>query len=418
MNQPTQHAEVMIIGAGIVGLACAWHLQQGGLEVVLVDPEPPGSGASSGNAGTLASYAVEPLAQPALWRQMPHLLFSPGSPFHLRWQHLPRLAPWLWRFLKASNRRSAEQATRVLSELLAPATDDWQRVLDDLKGKDEGVTLHRRGALYFYRSAKGWHEAQHDFAVRERYGVAQERLDSRALTALEPALEGLAQGGILFPDACHLSDPLTLAQRLAERLVSRGARLMRAQALGLQARDARLHIDTDQGPWQAERVVVAAGIRSQPLARAAGDDIPLEAERGYHLEFPAARELVSRPCCPGEHAFYLTPMAGRLRIAGTVELGHPDDPANPGRLDYIRRHAEALFGPLGEPSQRWLGLRPSLPDSLPVIGPASALPGVSYAFGHGHLGLTLAATTGRLLAASLRGDAPAWLAGCSAARFR
>lgn len=418
MNGSLQHAEVMIIGAGIVGLACAWHLQQQGFEVTLMDPEPPGSGASSGNAGTLANYAVEPLAQPALWRQMPHLLLSSQSPFHLRWQHVPRLAPWLWRFLGASSRARARHATQVLSELLAPAIDDWQRVLDDLTGSDEGATLYRRGALYFYRSTKGWQQAQQEIASRERYGVVQERLDARAVAELEPALEGLAQGGILFPDACHLSDPLTLAQRLAERLEGRGARLVRAKALGLQATNPGVHIDTDQGPWRAERVVVAAGIRSQPLARAAGDDIPLEAERGYHLEFPAARELVSRPCCPVEHAFYLTPMSGRLRIAGTVELGHPDDPANPRRLDYIKRHAEALFGPLGEPSQTWLGLRPSLPDSLPVIGPASSLPGVSYAFGHGHLGLTLAATTGRLLADSIKGHAPSWLDACKASRFR
>ncbi|QOR39924.1 FAD-dependent oxidoreductase [Billgrantia diversa] len=418
MNQLTQHAEVVVIGAGIVGLACAWHLQQQGFEVTLMDPEPPGSGASSGNAGTLANYAVEPIAQPALWRQAPMLLLSPQSPFHLRWQHLPRLAPWLWRFLKASTPRRAQHATQILGELLAPAVEDWQQVLDDLEDNDEGVTLYRRGALYFYRSPKGWHEAQRDIAARERYGIVQERLDSHAVAALEPALEGLAKGGILFPDACHLSDPLTLAQRLAERLQSRGARLVRAKALGLKACDGGVRITTDHEPWQAERVVVATGIRSQPLARDGGDRIPLEAERGYHLEFPSARELVSRPCCPVENAFYLTPMKGRLRIAGTVELGHRDDPANPERLDYIRRHAEALFGPLGEPSQSWLGLRPSLPDSLPVIGPASSLPGVSYAFGHGHLGLTLAATTGRLLAASIKAEAPDWLAGCAASRFR
>lgn len=416
MNQPTQHAEIVVIGAGIVGLACAWHLQRKGLEVTLIDPAPPGSGASSGNAGTLASYAVQPLAQPRLWRQAPGLLLSPQSPFHLRWRHLPRLAPWLWQFLKASSRHRVQYATRILSELLSTAIDDWQHVFDELN--DEGITLHRRGALYFYRSTKGWHAAQQDIVTRERLGIAQERLDARALAEREPALEGLAQGGILFPDACHLSDPSSLAQRLAERLQWRGARLVRAKAMALLARDSGVRITTDQGSWQAERVVVAAGIRSRPLARDGGDRIPLEAERGYHLEFPSARELVSRPCCPAENAFYLTPMHGRLRIAGTVELGHPDDPANPRRLDYMRRQAEALFGPLGEPSQSWLGLRPSLPDSLPVIGPASSLPGVSYAFGHGHLGLTLAATTGRLLAASLKGEAPAWLAACGAGRFR
>lgn len=418
MQTQPQHAEVLVIGAGIVGLACAWHLQDQGHSVTLMDPAPPGAAASSGNAGTLASYAVQPLAQPGIWQQMPGLLLSPQSPFHLRWQHLPTLAPWLWRFLKASNRRTAEHGTRILSQLLASAVDDWQRLLDDLDGLDDGVTLYRRGCLYFYRSAKGWHDAQGGYAERQRLGVAQERLDARALAELEPAIEGLGQGGILFPDACHLNDPLILAQRLAERLERRGATLVRARAQGLSSRAGGVRVETDQRPWQAERVVVAAGAWSQPLARAAGDRVPLESERGYHLEFPEARNLVSRPCCPVENAFYLTPMSGRLRIAGTVELGRSEDPANPKRLDYLRRHAEELFGPLGEPSHHWLGLRPSLPDSLPVIGPASSLPGVSYAFGHGHLGLTLAATTGRLVAAAHQGKAPDWLQGCGADRFR
>lgn len=416
MKGSPQHAEVLVIGAGIVGLACAWHLQRQGYEVTLMDPEPPGSAASSGNAGVLANYAVEPLAQPAIWRQAPALLLSPHSPFHLRWRHLPGLIPWLWRFMRHANRRSAAQAGHTLSLLLAPAIDDWRQILDDLE--ESGSLMQQEGSLCFYLSAKGWQEAQSELAERERFGVVQERLDAKALAALEPALEGLAQGGILFPEACHISDPLTLAQRLAERLQQRGARLVRARAVGLETQDGRVDIATDQGAWQADKVVIAAGAWSRPLAQACGDRIPLISERGYHLEFPAVRKLVSRPCSPGEYAFYLTPMQGRLRIAGTVELGHNDDPANPKRLDYIRRHAEALFGPLGEPSHTWLGLRPSLPDSLPVIGPATSLPGVSYAFGHGHLGLTLAATTGRLLAASIEGNAPAWLATCGAGRFR
>jgi D-hydroxyproline dehydrogenase len=416
MSESPQYAEVLVIGAGIVGLACAWHLQQRGFEVTLIDPEPPGSATSSGNAGVLANYAIEPLAQPAIWRQAPGLLLSPHSPFHLRWRHLPGLAPWLWRFMRRANRRSAAQASQILSQLLAPAITDWQGIIDDLE--NTGDLVQQRGSLCFYRSAKGWREAQAEFAERERLGVMQEHLDAKALAGLEPALEGLAQGGILFPEACHVSDPLTLSQRLAARLQSRGIRLVCTKALGLESRAGRIHIPTDQGAWQAEKVVIAAGTWSRPLALAAGDRIPLISERGYHLEFPAARELVSRPCSPGEYAFYLTPMQDRLRIAGTVELGHDDDPINPRRLDYIRRHAEQLLGPLGEPSHTWLGLRPSLPDSLPVIGPASALSGVSYAFGHGHLGLTLAATTGRLLAESLKGEAPGWLAGCGAGRFR
>ncbi|AMD01524.1 NAD(P)/FAD-dependent oxidoreductase [Halomonas chromatireducens] len=414
---PPQQADVAIIGAGIVGLATAWALLDQGREVVLIDPGSPGGEASSGNAATLANYAVEPLARPSLLPSLPSLLFSPDSPFHLRWRHLLRLTPWLLRFVGAARRSQAEHASRVLCHLLAPSRHDWLALHASIQSDDSvAAAMHQRGALYFFRQSRNWKAARSDFEQRQRLGVAQAYLDAQEVASLEPALEGVAKGAILFPDACHLGDPSQLAACLARKLERRGATFIPARAASLKrhARGACIH--TDAGSWLAEQVVVAAGAWSQPLARSAGNRIPLEVERGYHLEFSGAEALLRRPCCPAENAFYMTPLAGRLRIAGTVELGHPADPANPARLAYLRRHAEAMFGPLGPASHEWLGLRPSLPDSLPVIGPA-AMPNVTYAFGHGHLGLTLAPTTGRLVAASLAGKAPDWLRHCHASRF-
>ncbi|WP_181870022.1 FAD-binding oxidoreductase [Halomonas sp. DQ26W] len=416
MHVQPQHADVAIIGAGIVGLSTAWALIEEGREVVLIDPGPPGGEASSGNAATLANYAVEPLARPSLLPTLPSLLFSPASPFHLRWRHLPRLTPWLLRFVGAARRSRTEHATRTLCHLLAPSLDDWLALHSSIQTDSEAAALHQRGALYFFRRTRNWQLARSDFEARQRLGVAQLYLNAQETAALEPALDGIAQGAILFPEACHFGDPLRLANGLAKQLERRGATFIPARAVSLERHAHGVSILTDAGDWHAEQVVVAAGAWSQPLARSAGDRIPLEVERGYHLEFSGAETLLSRPCCPAENAFYMTPLEGRLRIAGTVELGHPADPANHARLAYLRRHAEAMFGPLGAASHEWLGLRPSLPDSLPVIGPA-AIPNVTYAFGHGHLGLTLAPTTGRLVAASLAGKAPHWLRHCHASRF-
>lgn len=417
MQVQPRHADVAIIGAGIVGLATAWALLDHGREVVLIDPGTPGGGASSGNAATLANYAVEPLARPALLPSLPSLLFSPDSPFHLRWRHLPRLTPWLLRFMGAARRAQADHACRTLCHLLAPSPEDWRTLHASMQADQEAVTLHQRGALYFFRQSRNWQAARSDFKARQRMGVAQAYLDARETAELEPALEGIAKGAILFPDAGHLDDPLQLAGCLARQLERRGATFILDRATSLERHASGVSIQCDTGCWRAEQVVVAAGAWSRPLARSAGDRIPLDVERGYHLEFSGAESLISRPCCPAENAFYMTPLVGRLRIAGTVELGHPADPANPARLAYLRRHAEAMFGPLGPASHEWLGLRPSLPDSLPVIGPAT-MPNVTYAFGHGHLGLTLAPTTGRLVAASLAGKAPDWLRHCHASRFR
>ncbi|SDJ47664.1 NAD(P)/FAD-dependent oxidoreductase [Billgrantia gudaonensis] len=409
-------ADIVVIGAGIVGLATAWALIERGREVTVLDPGPPGGQASSGNAATLAGYAVEPLAHPGLLTQLPALLLSPSSPFHLRWRHLPRLAPWLWRFLAAATPARTAAATRTLHHLLAPAMDDWQALHATLGTGTSATALHRRGALTFFRQRRHWQAERDAYIARERLGIPQRYLDARQVAELEPALEGVAQGGVHFLAAGHLADPQALATRLASRLAERGVDFRTARVTGLDGAGGRVRIDSDLGSWLAEHAIVAAGPWSATLARCAGDRIPLDVERGYHLEFPDASTRLSRPCNPAENAFYMTPLAGRLRIAGTVELGHPRDPANPRRLAYLRRHGEALLGPLGPASHEWLGLRPSLPDSLPVIGPAR-LPGVTYAFGHGHLGLTLAPTTGRLVAESLSGASPSWLEACHPQRF-
>jgi D-hydroxyproline dehydrogenase len=408
--------DVAVVGAGVVGLAVALRLAAAGREVVLLDPNEPGSGASFGNAGTLASYACVPVGNPGMLRNLPRLLFDGDSPLSLRWAALPALAPWLVRFLRQSMPHRARANAIALAGLLSEALPAWQEL-----AAEAGVSalLCQKGCLYLFRGANDFNGKAWDQTLRAELGVRQQILNPTELAALEPALPSIEGRAVLFPDAVHVIDPAALTQGLRREAERRGAVFHRAEVTGLDPQpDGQIRLSGPGMSLAARIVVIAAGAWSRPLALQAGDAVPLDTERGYHLEFAMPTPPVSRPVCPVELGFYLTPMRGRLRVAGTVELGGLRAPANRRRLALLHRGARQFFPNLGEPSSEWLGFRPSLPDSLPVIGRARMARNVIYAFGHGHLGLTLAAVTGRLVAGLLDGRANSdRLAPFSAGRF-
>ena len=281
--------------------------------------------------------------------------------------------------------------------------------------------MRREGCLYLYREAPS--PDDFDFGLRARHGVRQEVLSPAEVARLEPALAPLGRHGVFFPEAMHIDSPALLMQRMATDARRQGALHWRAQAVGLKADGpgVKLELQAADGAPQsvrARRVVIAAGAHSLALARQAGESVPLDTERGYHVEYALDELPIRRPVCPVERGVYATPMTGRLRVAGTVEFGGAARPANPKRWMLLDRGARELFPSLPRPSSQWLGFRPSMPDSVPVIGSARGVPGVMLAFGHGHLGLTLAAVTAELVAAELRGNADAnVLAPCSPRRW-
>lgn len=391
--------EVAIVGAGIVGLATALRLAAEGREVLLIDPNEPGSGASFGNAGTLAEYACMPVGNPALLRALPKLLLDPDSPFALRWPALLQLAPWLVQFVRQSLPTATHANALALAGLLAEALPAWEEMV---KEADVADLLRRNGCLYLYRRESDFAKAAGGRALRAGFGVHQEVLTPGEVAALEPSLPPTGARGLYFPDSMNVTDPKTLMRRLLDAGTARGVSVAQAVArLRVEAGGVRLNGSGIR--IKANTVVVAAGAQSRALSMQAGDRIPLETERGYHLEFPTKAPLLNRPVCPVDLGFYMTPMTGRLRVAGTVELGGLAAPANPRRLALLDRGVRQFFPQLVRPSSEWLGFRPSLPDSRPVIGPSRGSPKVIYAFGHGHLGLTLAPITARLVADLIAG---------------
>jgi glycine/D-amino acid oxidase-like deaminating enzyme len=397
----TTQTEIAILGAGVIGLAIAERLLAEGREVTLVDPGPPGRGASYGNAGTIADYAVMPVGTPAVLRDLPRLLFDRNSPLALRRSALPALAPWLLRFLRQSLPGNAKRNAHALAELLEGAAPLWQGLAVRIGGVS---ILQPRGCLYLYQSPSECLAAKGDMAYRRTLGVEVDLLNPAEVALLEPGLPAMA-GAAFFPNAVFLSDPGAMVGLLAAQVLQK-ASLITARADKITRSGQGVTITGKDLQLTASRVIIAAGAHSRPLAASAGDRIPLDTERGYHLEWDMATPPVTRPACPTSRGFYLCPMQGRLRVVGTVELGGLTAPPSPHRLARLEEGARTIFPDLGRPDRSWMGFRPSIPDSLPVIGASAHGPEVIHAFGHGHIGLTLAPITARLVADLIAGSAP------------
>ena len=393
MAEPIK-TDIAIIGAGIIGLAIAFRLAAAGRDIVVVDPNEAGSGASYGNAGAIAPYGCAPIGNPDVLRNLPGLLFGAQSPLAIRPAALPSLLPWLARFVSQSMPARAHRNAHALAGLLRQAMPAWR----DLSAQAEAADLFRsEGCLYFYRDRMPAKNSEWAGRLRDELGIRQERLSAAEVAKLEPALPPSA-GGLFFPAAAHIVDPAALARRLAAAAQAHGVSFQRARVERLEPQDGGpIRLTGRDLTVDARNVVLAAGAWSRSLARQGGEAIPLDTERGYHIEFAMDACPINRPVSPVDLGFYVTPMAGRLRVAGTVELGGLSALPNPRRIALLERGARKLFPDLGPVHAQWLGFRPSLPDSLPVIGRSRRYPNLFLAFGHGHLGMTLAGVTSRLV---------------------
>jgi len=395
---PVENTEIVIVGGGVIGLATAVGLVAAGREVVLIDRNQPGSGASFGNAGIIAEYASVPLGTPAVLRSLPKLIFCSDSPLALRKAEILGLAPWLIRFLFQSLPAAARANGTALWKLVGDAVPAWRTLAAEVEAGD---LLRDTGSLHLYRDRADFNEAAWGRELRNRLGSRQQLLSASEVQALEPQLNFDSGTGLFFPDTMSVSDPGRLMCRLLDAALARGVVVKRADVTRIQTDQCAPRVSGPGIEIAARSVVIATGAYSRGLAAQAGDRIPLDTERGYHLEFPVATPLLSRPVCPVDLGFYMAPMEGRLRVAGTVELGGLTAPPNPRRFAPLDRGVRRYFPSLGESVSQWMGNRPSLPDSRPVIGRARSSPDVIYAFGHGHIGVTLAAITARLVTGAI-----------------
>jgi glycine/D-amino acid oxidase-like deaminating enzyme len=405
----TTARRVVVIGAGMVGVCAATWLKRDGHDVLLVEANAPGEGASFGNAGCFNGSSVTPMAMPGVLRNVPRWLFDPLGPLSLRWSYLPALLPYLVRFLRAAAPDKVRAQARALRPLVGPTVPMVRALARDAGAED---LILERGHLYVYRSPAAVEKDDLAWALRRDNGVVVDQFDADELRQLEPALSREYACGLLVRENGHTSNPHALVLRLAEHFRRLGGEIRQARAIGFRRDGARLAaVRTEEGEIAADAAIVCAGAHSKPLAAALGDRIPLETERGYHLMIRDPEAMPRLPIADAEGKFVATPMELGLRFAGTVELAGLAAPPDWRRARMLLEQGRRMLPGLAAdyPEDRltmWMGHRPALPDSLPALGRSRASPDVIYAFGHGHVGMTAAPMTGRIVADLVAGRPP------------
>ncbi len=397
--------DVAIIGAGIIGIAAAYKLQEAGRTVVLLDRKGVAEETSRGNAGAFAFSDVLPMASSKVLRKLPRWLGDPLGPLTIPPAYLPSIAPWLLRFWRAGWADKVQASIKAQSALMRLSAIEMASLV---AGAELQGMVRTDGVLELYESEAELTASKPGWAARRSEGIGFEHVRGADLASLQPGLSPRLVAGTFIPQWQTVSDPYDFALAIANAVRQRGGSVMHAEVVGLAPNSADVTLQLAGGELlDAKDVVVAGGAWSRELTAPLGDPIPLETERGYNTTLPPGSFDLKRQLTFGGHGFVITPLSSGVRIGGAVELAGLKMPPNYTRADAMLKKAKRFLPDLQTSGGRqWMGFRPSLPDSLPAIGRSRASPRIVYAFGHGHLGLTQSAATGKLVAELLTGATP------------
>lgn len=388
----------------MVGSCLGLTLARRGARVTLIDHDLPGKGCSSGNAGIIATDSIFPIASPTTLALLPLMLLQSNSPLRLDPKAIPQLSPWLLKFVAASTPGAFKRGTSALSSLTGGALKAWNELLAD----NPGALFQKQGGwLELYGSKWSWlmHKKMH--RLQRAHGIKVTDLDPLALQKLAGAAGPDICYGVHFPRPNWFSNPHEVVKALVNEVLERGGVVINRRVFSITGGDHSACVHTDDHTYRADRVVIATGADSALFTRQLGDPIPLTSERGYHIMLPDPGIELTLPLMFADYKVVATPMSEGLRLAGTSELTTPEAPPTPHRIDSLVKLAPKLLPGVNlNGYQEWMGRRPTLPDSLPVIGQAQQHPAVWYAFGHQHIGITLAAITAKLLTQAIFEEEP------------
>lgn len=396
----------VVIGAGIIGTAIAQDLQKRGRQVVLVDRDAPGKGASFGNMASIAVTEFMPASRPSVWKQIPGWLLDPEGPVRVRPSYMPKLVPWFLRFIAASRPSKLRELEAQGAALCARSLDD---TLDLLREAGLSDQISAQGCLSLYTDEAEFKGDRDHIEILERFGFPHEVIGRQAIKALEPELSDKIGLAVLFPQNRTIKDPYKLVAALAGRFQAMGGKIERAEVSGfVRGERIREVVLKDGRRLHADEVVICAGAFSAKLAKDLGEPIPLETERGYHTQIMAPGITLKHSIIWPARAFMVSPTADGIRVGGTVEMAGLDAAPDYRRSQItVKRAQKALPNLKCEDFTEWMGHRPALPDTVPILAASARTQGVFYATGHGHLGLTYAATTARLMGELITGAKPA-----------
>ena len=389
-------SSIGVIGAGIQGICISLCLIKKGFEVTLIDHDDPGKdSASYGNAGHFSPYASVPINRPDVLADIPSMLLSSTGPLALKWNYALKMVPWFLKFIKNCSRKNMMHTAKYMHQILDLALPAYDELFEKI---DISGLVESKGILYFWTN-KDLKSRELEINIRNELGIKQQLLSPHEIHDLEPHIKQIYHGGVLYPNARHARNPKKILLKLFNSFLKAGGRFERknVQTISFTSENEPV-VKMDSNFYTFNKLVVACGAFSKRLTDQLDEKIPLDTERGYHVHFKGHDHLLSRPVIFLNRGFGITPMEQGLRVVGTVEFGGLDNPPSQKRIQNLINSAKYLFPELGKHEDEWLGFRPTLPDFLPVIGPSKNHKNLFYSFGHHHLGWTLGAISGKIIA--------------------
>ena len=389
---------VGVIGSGIQGVCIGLQLIKKGIPVTIFDRHDPLSteykSASYGNAGHFSPYAVLQFNRTDVLTDVPKMLLSSDGPLALKWNHMLKMAPWFFHYLKNFNKKSMLHTAKYMHQILNLSNDAYEEIFKEI---DISNLVEKKGIIYVWTN-KNLKSRKLEIKVRNDLGIEQKLLTQKEILDLEPNLNPVFDAGVIYESAMHARDPHGILKKIFRLFISKGGKFIQENIVNLkQSRVNQTIIKSVNKEYVFEKSVIASGAFSKNLTDQLGETIPLDTERGYHVHFKDMDHLISRPVIFLDRGFGLTPMNQGLRAVGTVELGGLRNPPSKKRIDYVIKCAKELLPQLKTHNDEWLGFRPTLPDFLPIMGPSLKNKNIIYAFGHHHLGWTLGAVTGKII---------------------